>query len=299
MGNDLIQQEPSYQGGSSALVDLRSAAMAVDSEKMTIGLAEYADRRKTFREWLLSQLIAGVHYGIPPGCEPKFDDQGNLLIWMKGGNRAVGKDQWRHKPSLYQAGADFIIDLMNLRAEFAADLGAWEMLGKPDGKMVYKCQLFSRASGELVGEGIGARTIGDKGGDLNNGVKMACKCAKVAAVINSYGLSDLFTQDVEDMDKNRHENPDAKPDAPKAQPRNQRATLESFNALKARYAKHFPYPKEKQEQDGFWVDFQRFIQGATGKTIATELLNDHNSYSASDIEKIMRKIRVEKEDASE
>ncbi len=291
MGNDLIQQEPSYQGGSSALVDLRSAAMAVDSEKMTIGLAEYADRRKTFREWLLSQLIAGVHYGIPPGCEPKFDDQGNLLIWMKGGNRAVGKDQWRHKPSLYQAGADFVIDLMNLRAEFAADLGAWEMLGKPDGKMVYKCQLFSRASGELVGEGIGARTIGDKGGDLNNGVKMACKCAKVAAVINSYGLSDLFTQDIEDMEKNRHENPDAKPDAPRAPSRNERINDEELIAL----TNDFKAKMSHLEPGPMFERWKMFCMEATGHQFQN--IKSVSEWTRARLEKVRTKMEMEWNDA--
>ncbi|TXH09887.1 MAG: hypothetical protein E6R04_07025 [Spirochaetes bacterium] len=243
MSNELVvvkEPEPSYQGGA-ALSDLRAAAMSVSSETMRVGLYEYTDRRDTFRKWLLSQLIPGVHYGIPPGCEPKFDDSGNLLIWMKGGSRAVGKDQWQHKPSLYQAGADFVIDLMNLRSEFNADLGAWEMLGKPQGKMVYKCQLFSRATGELIGEGIGARTIGDKGGDLNNGVKMACKCAKVAAVINSYGLSDLFTQDIEDRQPEKHENPAVNPESPKAASRNERITDAELRSLTEDYKKHMSH----------------------------------------------------------
>lgn len=242
--------EPSYQGGSAALVDIRSAAMSVNSDQMRVGLAEYKDRRDTFRRWLLSQLVAGVHYGVPPGCEPKFDAQGNLQVWMKGGMKSISPEQWQHKPSLYQAGADFIIDLMNLRAEFAADLGAWEMLGKVDGKIVYKCQLFSRATGELVGEGIGARTIGDKGGDLNNGVKMACKCAKVAAVINSYGLSDLFTQDLEDRPgPEKHANPEQVPNAPKATPRAERGkvTKQAIEGLRDGYKNLFP----KGDPEGF------------------------------------------------
>jgi len=261
MSNEIAvieNQEPEYQGRSSALVDLRAAAMAVSSETMRAGLEEYTDRRDTFRRWLLEQLKPGVHYGIPPGCEPKFDNDGNLQIWMKGGYRSVGADQWRHKPSLYQAGADFVIDLMNLRAEFAADLGAWEMLGKPEGKMVYKCQLFLRSSGELIGEGIGARTIGDKGGDLNNGVKMACKCAKVAAVINAYGLSDLFTQDIEDQEKTRHENPAANPSSPKATPRAERGACnkDRLTTIIERYKAKHP------DHDG--EAFRKFCESSTG-----------------------------------
>lgn len=290
---------PRYQGGSSALVDLRAAAMSVSSETMKIGLEEYADRRDTFRRWLLEQLKPGVHYGIPPGCEPKFDDDGNLQVWMKGGYRSVGADQWQHKPSFYQAGADFVIDLMNLRAEFAADLGAWEMLGKPQGKVVYKCQLFLRSNGELIGEGIGARTIGDKGGDLNNGVKMACKCAKVAAVINSYGLSDLFTQDMEDQEKTKHQNPAANPAAPKAVPRAERGSCnkERLTEILERYKRNRP------DHDAEML--RRFCHGATGHSFMIvgadeEPINKVNAltqWTAKRMDEVCEKMDMEDFDA--
>lgn len=286
------EQEPSYQGGSSALVDLRSAAMSVPSEQMKIGLEEYADRRKTFRQWLLCQLKPGIHYGIPPGCEPKYDKDGNLMVWMKGGSRAVSPDQWQHKPSLYQSGADFIIDLMSLRAEFAADLGAWEMLGKPEGKMVYKCQLFLRSSGELIGEGIGARTIGDKGGDLNNGVKMACKCAKVAAVINAYGLSDLFTQDIEDGGNQvRHENPTPAENAPKAASRNERIDESELVAV----TKDFKAKMSHLEGDAMFERWKTFCLEATGHTFQN--IKSVSEWTRARLEKVRMKMEMEWNDA--
>lgn len=245
--------EPSYQGGS-ALSDLRGAAMSASLDVMQQGLSEYSEKRKVFRDWLLDQLIEGVHYGFPPYCEPSYNNEGKL----KAGGKWVGPEQWRAKPSFYQAGADFVIDLMGLRSEFAADLGAWEMLGKPSGKMVYKCQLFSRSNNSLIGEGIGARTLGDKGGDLNNGVKMACKCAKVAAVLNTYGLTDLFTQDIEDRAPEKHENPAANPEAPKAVPRAERGSCnkERLTEILERYKRNKP------DHDAEML--RRFCHGATG-----------------------------------
>lgn len=154
----------------------------VPSETMLEALSEYEERRKTFREWLLRQLRQGVHYGYPPGCQPRNN---------------VDPLQWQHKPSLYKAGADFVCDLMGVRDEYEADNSAWEQLGSPKGTFVFACRLFSR-KGELIGEGRGAFAVGTKGMKENAGIKMAKKSAKVDAAINAWGLSDLFTQDIED-----------------------------------------------------------------------------------------------------
>ena len=173
-------------------------AMLMPSAQMEVALAEYKDRRQTFRRWLLEQLREGIHYGYPPGCEPK-------------GNAKPA--QWTHKPSLYKAGADFMCDLMGVRDEYDADRAAWEQLGSKEGTVVYCCRLISRKTGELVGEGRGAFVSGNKGMKENAALKMAKKCAKVDAVINSWGLSDLFTQDIEDAD---HQPQRTKPNKPTA-----------------------------------------------------------------------------------
>lgn len=191
----------------SPLATLREHALSVPVETMKAGLADYWDRRRAFREWLLSKLVEGVHFGTPPGCEPK-------------GN--VNEKQWQHKPSLYKAGADFICDLLGARPEYKADNDAWLQLGSEKGKFVFACHLFSSANGQLIGEGRGARRVGQKGGDENNAIKMAMKAAKVDAVINSWGLSDLFTQDVEDGIQPPHDNPSQTADAPKVKPRGNR-----------------------------------------------------------------------------
>lgn len=192
------QNSPSEQPESRALSDLRHMMMGMPSEQMTVALAEYKDRRTTFRRWLLEQLRQGIHYGYPPGCEPRGK---------------ANPEQWTHKPSLYKAGADFMCDLMGVRDEYEADRAAWEQLGSKEGTVVYCCRLVSRKTGELVGEGRGAFVSGNKGMKENAALKMAKKCAKVDAVINSWGLSDLFTQDIEDDDKPRQRTTANKPTA--------------------------------------------------------------------------------------
>lgn len=227
-----VRHEP-----TSALVDLRQLAMSVDIATMQAGLAEYVDKRKTFREWLLKQMVEGVHYGVVPGCEPKLDAAGNLIISQKKSDKwvqiTVNKNQWRHKRCLYKAGAEFIIDLMGVRQEYIADVDAAKMLTRGDAAVVaYKCRLLSRNTGELVGEGIGAGTLGSKGADHNKTVKDAQKRAMVAAVLNSYGLSDLFTQDMDDKPpKPEAEQPQPRDDAPIAQPRSERLKTEDVKKL--------------------------------------------------------------------
>lgn len=204
--------------------DMRQAMMTLPVEHQTRLMVEYQARRKNFRDWLLSQLKEGVHFGFPPGCEPKSmvrDGQTFYAVWMRGKTEWYPESQWLPKPPLYAAGADFVCDLLGVRAEFKADMEAWQQLGSKQGTFVIACYLKSRANNELIGEGRGVRAEGDKKGDANNAIKMAEKAAKVDAVINAYGLRDLFTQE-EDAKPTPNVNPDADETAPREQPRGYR-----------------------------------------------------------------------------
>jgi hypothetical protein len=207
--------------------DLRHAMMTLPVEHQNVMLAEYRERRDNFRRWLMQQLEEGKHYGIPPGCEPK----------------QTNPSQWQAQPSLYAAGADLLCDLLGLRVEYSADLQTWQQFGSKPGHVVMLCRLFSRATGELVGEGRGARKEGQKGGDANNAVKMAQKSAKVDAVLNTYGLRDMFTQDLEHLPQ-PHDNPEADHDAPAAAPRDKRrdaaATVEAVKRISAKWKEQHP-----------------------------------------------------------
>lgn len=204
--------------------DPRTMLMNMPVQEMIVAQEEYDARRKQFRDWIKAKLVPGVHYGFAPGCEPKLNDNGELLMWSQGGNKVIPKDSWSAKPSLYKAGAEFVCDLMNLLPVYTADKSAWEMLGSLAGTFVMRCQLYPKGSTHvpenMIGEGLGCRSVGDKKGDANNAIKMAQKSAMVCAVLNSYGLSDLFTQDIEDGGVGREpaKNPPARP-APRVAPR--------------------------------------------------------------------------------
>lgn len=82
-----------------------------------------------------------------------------------------------------------------------------ETPGKSEGlyRYVVQCELVHRASGVVIGQGLGSCSTMeskyiDRPRDLENTViKMAEKRALVGAVLNTFGLSDQFTQDVEDL----------------------------------------------------------------------------------------------------
>ena len=84
-------------------------------------------------------------------------------------------------------------------------------------RYIVRCSLVSRQTGAVVGEGIGSASSMeskyiDRPRDLENTVlKMAQKRALVAAVLNTFGLSDRFTQDVEDMDLEHGNNQNPSP----------------------------------------------------------------------------------------
>lgn len=101
------------------------------------------------------------------------------------------------KKSLAKGGAEKIASIFQWNASFDRDDDALEMLGKIDGLVAFKCTV--RKGTKYVGEGRGAANLSNNGNDANKTLKMAQKSAFIDAVLRSSGLSDFFTQDLEDM----------------------------------------------------------------------------------------------------
>lgn len=182
-------------------VSLQNGMSLLPVEQQEKVLAEYDLRRNFFLKWLFSHLKEGISYGFPPGCEVKYDAEGNAID--RNGNR-IRTEQWIAKPCLYDAGARLVIDLLHLKPTYKNDREAWEMAGSPKGTIFRICILIDQASGQIVGEGTGAFTIGSKGMDANSSIKMADKRALVAAVRNGVSvIGELFTQDIIDKSKER------------------------------------------------------------------------------------------------
>ena len=120
-------------------------------------------------------------------------DYGTISITSK----RTGKT-YTSKPTLFKPGAEKFCSLFRIRAEYSKDMETWEMLGSQSGTVAYICRLYN--SDILVGEGRGVCTVNEKDGSANNAVKIAKKRAKLDAVLETGGLSEFFTQDLEDVE---------------------------------------------------------------------------------------------------
>jgi len=174
---------PAPAGG--ALVLSAGGGMLPSVDEMGPMLAEYDKRRGFIIGWIEEHFQEGTHFGVPPGCEPRGQ---------------ANEKQWRHKPSLYDAGARLFLDLFGLRPTYESDMGVWEMSGKKPGMFCRKCRLL-RADGAVAGEGTGIFRVGEKRGmQEGSAEKMADKRARVAAVLDAVPFARaMFTQDLEDL----------------------------------------------------------------------------------------------------
>lgn len=114
----------------------------------------------------------------------------------------VGEDYYiiKEKKSLSKGGAEKLASMFKLVASFESDKETREQLGEIKGLVAFRC-ILKDEKGNFKGEGRGADTVARNQNDPNKAIKMAQKRAYLDAVIRTTGLSDIFTQDLEDMSK--------------------------------------------------------------------------------------------------
>lgn len=105
------------------------------------------------------------------------------------------------KKSLAKGGAEKLASIFKLTAKFEIDNEVKQALGDIAGLVAFKC--FLNKGKEFIGQGGGADTLSRNQNDPNKTIKMAQKRAYVDAVIRATGLSDIFTQDIEDMEADK------------------------------------------------------------------------------------------------
>ena len=140
--------------------------------------------------WIKAELVEGVDYG--------------RIHVVKRDKCPHGKHCTNphhfSKDTLYKSGAEKIAGMMGFRS-------VWPMLAEYERRMLeggaiqqvgLRCQLVDK-NGNVIAEGWGARSLRQDYDDLNKAVKMAKKSGLIDAVLNAGGLSEVFTQDVEDM----------------------------------------------------------------------------------------------------
>src|SRR5262245_15066071 len=156
----------------------------------------FSRARELFVDWLFNRLVAGIDYMLihrkvgprnaKQACPGAADQTGSVCPTCGG------------KATLCKPGSEKICGLLQLRPRFKRDVDAWEMLGGEAGLVTLVCELVT-PTGVVVAEGRGARHRDQDFGDVNKCLKMAQKSAQTDAVLRCAGLSEIFTQDLEDM----------------------------------------------------------------------------------------------------
>jgi hypothetical protein len=163
------------------------------------------DRRKANRgalmEWIRSAMVEGVDYG---------------QIHVMGKDKCrLGKQCTNpahfSKPSLFKPGAEKICGMLGVTAHFPTlhDYEQAALHGVQIKNIIIRCEIRD-ASGRVVADGVGARTLAQDDGDLNKSLKMAEKSAHIDATLRMAGLSEVFTQDIEDMRAPESAQPEAR-----------------------------------------------------------------------------------------
>src|SRR5215813_2061727 len=165
-------------------------------EALAAQLESFSKARTLFVAWLFDRLVAGTDYmlihrkvgprGSKTDCPNRGDAKGSACETCGG------------KATLCKPGSEKICGLLQLRPRFRRDVDAWEMLGGEAGLVTLVCELVTPA-GVVVAEGRGAHHRDQDFGDVNKTLKMAQKSAQTDAVLRCAGLSEIFTQDLEDM----------------------------------------------------------------------------------------------------
>lgn len=140
-------------------------------------LARRSENRKALIEWIRSALVDGVDFGAVPLRRGGFS-----------------------KPSLRKPGAEKICGMLGVTATFPTlkDYEAAALDNRELSLIILRCHLVS-ADGQIVADGVGARSVEQDQGDVNKALKMAAKSAMIDACLRMAGLSEIFTQDLEDM----------------------------------------------------------------------------------------------------
>lgn len=177
-------------------------------------MKEIVEAKNELDELIVKSLQDGLDYGQVPGAK-KTDKK--RILYKSGAERVNG---WHGVVPRYEIiereiKHDVVVPYRKKKYNNAHDndRSYTEVDGESLGlyRYVIRCMLVHRATGEIIGEGLGgcstleSKYI-DRPRDLENTVlKIAKKRSYVDATLTTYALSDRFTQDLEDMKRDDDE----------------------------------------------------------------------------------------------
>jgi hypothetical protein len=191
----VLPQEGQHESTAHLPALMPSAPLDWPVERFTQALDRREVNRKALLKWIKGNLQAGIDFG-------QIHVTGRDKCRLAGEGRAHECVDPRHwsKPSLWKPGAEKICGMLGLIPRFP-NLSEYEKatLRREEIRVIIlKCELHT-ANGFVAAEGTGARRIDQDWGDINKSLKMAAKSAHIDSTLRVAGLSELFTQDIEDM----------------------------------------------------------------------------------------------------
>src|SRR5262249_15651198 len=198
MESDTMPAEAAAAAPAPAVVsDLVAEGLVLGNpDALAAQLDQFSKARELFVDWLFNRLDAGIDYML---IHRKVGPRNNKTPCPQAGDaRGSVCPTCGGKATLCKPGSEKICGLLQLRPRFRRDVESWEMLGGEAGLVTLVCEVVTPA-GVVVAEGRGARHRDQDMGDVNKTLKMAQKSAQTDAVLRCAGLSEIFTQDLEDM----------------------------------------------------------------------------------------------------
>ena len=169
-----------------------TAASPLDAapEAFRGALARRGENRKSLMAWIRESLVRGTDYGRIHVVSKSKCDRGNDC------------DNPRHfsKDCLFKPGAEKIAGMLGVTPTFPT-LPEYEkaaLAGVELKQIILRCHMVD-AGGRIVADGIGARSLEQDYGDINKALKMSAKSAHIDATLRMAGLSEVFTQDLDQM----------------------------------------------------------------------------------------------------
>ena len=193
---EVVLPQEVYQESSAHLPALMpSAPLDWPVERFTQALDRREVNRRALLKWIQSNLQAGIDYG-----QIHFVGKDKCRLVADGRTHECLDPRHWSKPSLWKPGAEKICGMMGLIPRFPniAEYERATLRGEDIKTIILKCELHT-GNGFVAAEGTGARRIDQDRGDINKSLKMAVKSAHIDATLRVAGLSELFTQDIEDM----------------------------------------------------------------------------------------------------
>lgn len=176
-----------------------SQALVVATESTSKDLSEQINQTE-IKIQLLDQFIKrhlkeGVDYGQIAFHARNCPHKGQPAFATKLGPSCQEPFCKMSKPFLQKPGSEKFVILFNHRAKFL-----WIQQDFATGIFAVKCVLINNKTEKVIGEGYGSARVSEKEKwTENEAMKIACKRAQIDASLRAYGLSEHFTQDLDDM----------------------------------------------------------------------------------------------------